>query len=53
LTVIELNAFSRCCSLTSITIPRHVQIICLSSFSNGRSVSSISFETTSELTHIK
>jgi hypothetical protein len=27
LTRIESNAFSSCCSLTSITIPRHVQIL--------------------------
>jgi hypothetical protein len=39
--------------ITSITIPRHVQILCSQCFSNCRSFSSISFETDSELTRIE
>jgi hypothetical protein len=40
-------------SLTSITIPRHVQILCSSCFSSCESLSSISFETDSELTRME
>jgi hypothetical protein len=40
-------------SIIMITIPRHVQIFSLSCFSDCESVSSISFETGSELTRIK
>jgi hypothetical protein len=36
-----------------ITIPRHVQILCSSCFSDCDSLSSISFESDSELTHIE
>jgi hypothetical protein len=39
--------------LISITIPRHVQILCSSSFSSCDSLSSLSFETDPELTHIE
>jgi hypothetical protein len=39
--------------IQSITIPRHVQIRCSSCFSNCKSISSIEFETDSELTGIK
>jgi hypothetical protein len=36
-----------------ITIPRHVQILCSYCFSSCKSLSSISFETESELTRIE
>jgi hypothetical protein len=36
LTRIDSEAFWRCSSLKSITIPRHVQIFCSSCFSNCR-----------------
>jgi hypothetical protein len=52
LTRIESQAFLSCSSLRSITIPRHVQIICSKCFSHCHSLSSISFETDSELTRI-
>jgi hypothetical protein len=39
--------------ITSVTMPRHVQILCLECFSCRRSLSSISFETESELTRIE
>jgi uncharacterized membrane protein len=39
--------------IASITIPRHVQILCSECFSHCNSLSSISFGTDSELTHIK
>jgi hypothetical protein len=39
--------------ITSMLIPRHVQILCSEWFSSCNSLSSISFETDSELTHIK
>jgi hypothetical protein len=38
--------------ITSTLIPRHVQILCSSCFSDCKSISSISFETESELIHI-
>jgi hypothetical protein len=53
LTRIESKAFSYCFALTSITIPRHVQILCSSCFSNCRSLSSISFASDSELARIE
>jgi hypothetical protein len=40
-------------SIISITIPRHVQILCSLCFSHCESLSSISFETDSELTRIE
>jgi hypothetical protein len=39
--------------VTSMLIPRHVQIRCSSCFSGCKSLSSISFETDSELTRIE
>jgi hypothetical protein len=39
--------------ITSVTIPRHVQILCSKYFSHCKSLSSISFESDSELTRIK
>jgi hypothetical protein len=39
--------------IISITIPRHVQILCSSCFSDCKSLSSISFETDCELTRIE
>jgi hypothetical protein len=53
LTRIESCAFSLCSSLKSITIPRHVQILCSYCFWHCNSLSSISFETESELTRIE
>jgi hypothetical protein len=50
---IESNAFSDCSSLKSITIPRHVQILCSECFSDCKSLSLISFETESELPRIE
>jgi hypothetical protein len=52
LTRIESKAFSSCSSLKSITIPRHVQILCSYCFSNCRSLSSIAFENDSRLRRI-
>jgi hypothetical protein len=53
LTHIESNAFYGCSSLKSITISRHVQILCSGCFYYCKSFSSISFETNSELTRIE
>jgi hypothetical protein len=53
LTRIESNVFSYCSSLKLITIPRHVQILCSSCFSHCELLSSISFETDSQLTGIE
>jgi hypothetical protein len=39
--------------IVSVTIPRHVQILCSECFSYCESLSSISFETDPELTHIE
>jgi hypothetical protein len=39
--------------ITWVTIPRHVQILCSYCFPYCKSLSSISFETDSELTHIE
>jgi hypothetical protein len=39
--------------ITSVTIPRRVQILCPECFSYCKSLSSISFEIDSELTHIE
>jgi hypothetical protein len=40
-------------SITSMLIPRHVQILCSYCFSHCKSLSSVSFETNSELTRIE
>jgi hypothetical protein len=50
---IESNAFSSCSSLKSITIPRHVQILCSGCFSYCEPLSSISFGRDSELKRIE
>jgi hypothetical protein len=52
LTRIGGHAFKRAL-IISITIPRHVQIVCSFCFSSCNSLSSISFETDSELTRIQ
>jgi hypothetical protein len=52
LTRIESKVFSAS-SLQSITIPRSVQILCSSCFSRCSSLSSIFFETNSQLTRIE
>jgi hypothetical protein len=52
LTRIESTA-SSFSSLKSITIPRHVQILCSECFSHCASLSSISFERESELARIE
>jgi hypothetical protein len=46
-------AFDDCSSLTSVTIIRHAQILCSFCFLECDSLSSISFERDSELTHIE
>jgi hypothetical protein len=53
LTRIESKAFSCCSSAKSIVIPRHVYILCSGCFSYCKSLSSISFETESELARIE
>jgi hypothetical protein len=53
LTHIESQTFSFCSSLKSITIPRHVQILCSECFASCHSLSSISFEIDSELIRIE
>jgi hypothetical protein len=53
LTRVESKVFRDCSSLKSITIPRHVQIICSHCFSFCSSLSWIPFERESELTHIE
>jgi hypothetical protein len=50
---IESKAFRCCSSLESITILRHVQILCSSCFLTCESLSLILFETGSELTRIE
>jgi hypothetical protein len=52
ITQIDRRAFASS-SLTSITILRHVQILCSSCFAKCKSLSSISFEIDSELTRIE
>jgi hypothetical protein len=52
LTRIKSNAFSNS-ALNSIIIPRHAQILCSFCFAFYESLSSISFETDSELTRIE
>jgi hypothetical protein len=51
-TRIDPRAF-RSTRITSILISPHVQILCSECFSDCNSLSSISFETKSELTHIE
>jgi hypothetical protein len=53
LTRVESDAFSSCSSLKSFTIPRHVQILCSYCLSSCKSLSSISFDTESELARIE
>jgi hypothetical protein len=51
-TCLGLHAFQRMW-ITSVIIPRHVQILCSYCFSDCSSLSSISFESDSELTRIE
>jgi hypothetical protein len=52
ITQIDPRAFQRT-RITSMLIPRHVQILCSECFSDCESLSSISFEIHSELTRIE